>query len=105
MRAPGMHLQLGATHACECETTAAHLQTDSGGLFPPPLDLSHAVWLHGFLGFRVVAPLAGIAGNVVLVTALMHVCQRGGQPARAMRIFRAAEAEGLPLDVVRWPLA
>lgn len=50
---------------------------------------------------RVGVLPAGIAGNVVLLTTLMHVCQRGGQPAKATRIFRAAEAAGLQLDVVR----
>jgi pentatricopeptide repeat protein len=43
---------------------------------------------------------AGTAGNVVLYTTLMHACARGGQGARAMRIFRTMEAQGLPLDVV-----
>ncbi len=45
--------------------------------------------------------LAGLEGNVVLYTTLMTVCHKGGQPERAMRIFRAMEGEGLQADVVR----
>ena len=44
---------------------------------------------------------AGLEGNVVLYTTLMTVCHKGGQPERAMRIFRAMEGEGLQADVVR----
>ena len=47
---------------------------------------------------------AGLEGNVVLYTTLMTVCHKGGQPERAMRIFRAMEGEGLQADVVRPPL-
>ena len=38
---------------------------------------------------------------MVLYTTLMTVCHKGGQPERAMRIFRAMEGEGLQADVVR----
>ena len=37
----------------------------------------------------------------MLYTTLMTVCHKGGQPERAMRIFRAMEGEGLQADVVR----
>jgi pentatricopeptide repeat protein len=43
---------------------------------------------------------AGIKGNVVLYTTLMSVLTRGGQPERAMRVFRTMEADGIELDVV-----
>lgn len=43
---------------------------------------------------------AGIKGNVVLYTTLMNVCRRGGQPERAMAIFRTMETDGVQLDVV-----
>ena len=44
---------------------------------------------------------AGLKGNVVLYTTLMTVCHKGGQPERAMRIFRTMEGEGFQADVVR----
>ena len=44
---------------------------------------------------------AGLKGNVVLYTSLMTVGHKGGQPGRAMDIFRAMEFEGLQADVVR----
>ena len=38
---------------------------------------------------------------MVLYTSLMTVCHKGGQPGRAMDIFRTMECEGLQADVVR----
>ena len=40
---------------------------------------------------------------MVLYTSLMTVCHKGGQPGRAMVIFRTMEGEGLQADVVRAP--
>ena len=49
----------------------------------------------------MVLSIAGVKGNVVLYTSLMTVCHKGGQPGRAMVIFRTMECEGLQADVVR----
>ena len=54
---------------------------------------------------RDALSIAGLKGNVVLYTSLMTVCHKGGQPGRAMVIFRTMEGEGLQADVVRPLLA